>query len=93
MQGKGRVLEPGVKSPDTVITGHHDITIHSIAEDGLLRVQYPDGFIKHHQVENIDQLIEQIITVLRRKYGVDQVNITKLPKNIEPGAVIGVKNG
>ena len=89
--GTGLVLEPGARAPETSLKGRHNILIHSIADDGLVRIQYVDGFVKHHQVESVDQLLPQITNVLRRKYGADNVSFTKLPKAIEPGEKIGVK--
>jgi len=87
----------GTVMPATPLTslpaGKCQVTIDKLCEDGLVRVIYPDGLVKHHGVTTglvsaIDELAVKVVSVLRNRYGVrGDINIIIRPAELAPGVI------
>lgn len=65
------------------------VKVVSDGGDGkYVHVQYPDGFVKEHQVLKIEDLIPKIVNTLRGRYGVEVVITKKIPAVIAQGESI-----
>lgn len=92
VEAKGLVLPPGAQSPvASLAAGEHTVTVEAICDDGLIRCVYPDGFVKHHQAESMEDLLGKIVNNLRARYGVWDVQFTGIPKDIAAGQVITIQ--
>lgn len=55
------------------------------------RCVYPCGFVKDHQVKDVEDLLPKVVSQLRGRYGVQEVKITKAPKSLAAGGIIAVE--
>ncbi len=86
-QALGAVLPPGSTSPTgTLPEGGYSITVDGFDESGLVRCVYPDGFVKHHQAEAVDDLAGKVARQVQARYGASDVQFTGVPKAIKAGA-------
>lgn len=51
-------------------------------------VTFPDGYTKKIQAENAEGLLSRISSNLRARYGVEIVDYTSVPSQLEQGSVI-----
>lgn len=91
LSGAGVVLPSG--TPVAVLPpGKHSVAIDGFDESGCVRCVYPDGFIKHHQVEAVDGLAARVVSQIRGRYGVTgEIIVTKLPEALAAGEIIEVE--
>lgn len=87
IESKGLVLPQGAPVA-SLAEGEHTVTVEAICDDGLIRCVYPDGFVKHHQAETVEDLLGKVTSQLRGRYGVLDVQFTGVPKKIAAGQSI-----
>lgn len=96
----GAVLPPGSVPPvATLPPGKVTVTVESApgendgiegatSENVVAKCVYPDGFTKNHQTNSPQDLAVKVLNTLRSRYGVAEVNVTKLPEQVVAGATI-----
>ncbi|WP_020467880.1 hypothetical protein [Zavarzinella formosa] len=82
--GTGAVLPQG--SPiDTLPEGGYEVTIDGLDDSGLLRCVYPNGFVKHHQVNTVEELAVRVTNQLRARYGANEIVFAHAPASLDAG--------
>lgn len=100
--GNGLVLPSGapaapLPSGSIVITieaapGENDGIEGATSENVVARCVYPDGFVKNHQTNGVEDLLGKVFGQLRGRYGVTgDIKVTSLPDAVEAGATIEVE--
>lgn len=81
----------------TLATGSHTLSIVGKESDGgvegetefgerwYIDLQYPDGFVRMHQVKTVEEITAKIVNQLRGRYGVDSVEFTAIPTELNVG--------
>lgn len=54
----------------------------------IVRIIYPDGFIKHHEAADIASLMGKVQNLLRGRFGITGFDIASTPASLEPGEII-----
>lgn len=62
-------------------------------QDGMqiAQVVYPDGFVKNHQTETVEDLLGKVSNQLRGRYGVVKFDIDKVPGALKQDEVFILK--
>lgn len=90
--GTGMVLPQGSFKPaHSLPEGELLVTISGTDDSGLLRLEYPNGVIKHHQAENVTELAGKVVNALRGLFGVTQVEFIALPESLASGQSFKIK--
>lgn len=63
-----------------------------VSENMMVSLTYPDGWVKEHQVKNMDALMERVTSQLRNRYGVTgDIKVVQQPEKLKPGQTIEVE--
>lgn len=104
-KASGLVLPPGsqekLAKPDTDLTvtilaidpenGYVEETGEPVAsENDMVKVQYPDGTVKNHQVKTMVDLLERVKNQITSKYEISSFEFGELPE-LKAGSVITIK--
>lgn len=81
----GAVLPAGSTPASVTLPATYTVTIDGFDDSGLVRCVYPDGFVKHHQSEAVDDLAAKVVNQLRGRYGAGEVTFAAVPKAIKAG--------
>ena len=81
----GAVLPPGSTPPAASLPESYAVTIDGFDESGLVRCVYPDGFVKHHQADTVEELAAQVSNQLKGRYGASEVPFKAVPKKLNAG--------
>jgi len=87
----GAVLPPGSTTHAALESGTQTVSIDGLDESGMVRCVYPDGFVKHHQAETVENLATKVTGQLRGRYGLAEVVFTAVPKALEAGEAFTVE--
>lgn len=58
-----------------------------LSERMMAQLEYPDGFIKNHQVATLEDLATKITGQLRGRYGVSSFEFSTLPDGLKAGEI------
>ena len=72
-------------------TGEKEILAATeFGERTYVYVEFPDGFVKTFQAKKLEDLVAQLSTTLRGRFGLEEVNYTKTPPSLDQGEVIEI---
>lgn len=79
-------------TPGTIpLAADSAVTIDGFDESGLIRCIYPDGFVKHHQADSVEELAVKVANQLKARHGVSDVPFASAPKALKAGETFTVK--
>lgn len=88
----GAVLPPGTAPAAAELSaGGYEVRIDGFDDSGLIRCVYPDGFIKHHQAETVEELAGKVASQIKGRYGASEVKFTSAPKALKAGQAFSVE--
>lgn len=88
-RGKGLVLPKGSIPPIGKLgDGENVVRLDGVDESGSLRCIYPDGFIKHHQVTEVAELLVRVMLTIQGRFGEGPVNFIYTPQSLDAGETI-----
>lgn len=105
ISGEGLVLPAGTLPPASVLPeGEIRVVIDNVqpengyAESGeaipsdhqMVRLAYPDGFVKNHQAADITTLLSKIAAVMRGRFGLEEVKYESVPSSLQAGEFITI---
>jgi hypothetical protein len=91
VSGEGQVLPAGSAPPKATLPASYAVSIDGFDESGMIRCVYPDGFVKHHQADTVEELAAKLVNQLRGRYGATDVAFATAPKSIAAGESFTVK--
>lgn len=81
---EGAVLPPSI--PDSpLLGGAVAVSVDGLDDSGHVRAVYPDGFVKHHRAETVEELAVKVTAQLRGRYGVTDVQFKSIPAVLAAG--------
>jgi len=88
-QGSGLVLPAGsAPQADVLPAGLNVVTIAGFDDSGLIRCEYPDGFVKHCTADDVTDLLGKVTAQIKSRYGDGNVDFVSIPTAIEAGQTI-----
>ncbi len=88
-QGRGLILPPG-SVPKVRLSGemlHVKLLSYSVADGWNAVVAYPDGYLRHHQVYTVVQLLDKIAGQLKTRYNLTDFKFMEIPAALEPSTI------
>ncbi len=90
---------PGYVVPKITLSGEEmDIKLksYSVADAWTACVEYPDGYVRQHQVFTLTGLLDKISGQLKTRYNLLSFEFKAVPQGLDNGAIIkigGIKYG
>lgn len=81
--GTGSVLPPGTL-PKVSLSNATSISVVVLEVENqqgmtIVKTQYPDGFVKNHNADTVEQLLGKITNQLKGRYGVASFSFDAIP--------------
>lgn len=84
------IVMPEGSVPKVILSGdtlHVKLLSHSVQDSWTACVQYPDGYLRQHQVSNVIELLDKIAGQLKTRYNIQSFHFIAVPQALEPSTI------
>ena len=89
MQGKAIILPEGTIKK--IILSGDDLEVkllsYSVQDSWNANVQYPDGYVRQHQVFTLTGLLDKIAGQLKTRYNIVSFEFRSVPQDLTPSTI------